>query len=946
MVLDVSSSMSGTSINKSKEAVETLANKLLPKLNKEGKPLNRMAYIRFASGAKIDMTLDQNTDNAETNLQKYLNYVTDTHTGLGNDTNWELGLTLANEMAVDNDRATFVIFLTDGNPTARNSRGVARGTTNPLTNEQVRADGTRCYGEYEVFGNGSGDGTGNNYNCALEVAKDIVGKNKYFYTIGVGNVSRLNAFADAVDASQPAGQDRVGHYEAKNAEDLETIFNEIYKQISEVTGWADVKAEDGITSLTSTAKKSILTNVDGDFEYWIADPPTNWSTMTDDERSSYNPPDTAYKKWAIGQTDCKPAKYENGTVVWDMGDEFMLQDGYTYKVTFRAWPSQRAYDLLADLNNGLTYGDSKYTADEWAQVDETTHALKTNDKEQKVTGSYATYKDGVLEIPEGEDARTFTKQYGTVDPLTMDDNTLSVKKVWENGNDRRAPKNVVMSIIRDGDTENPYLTKTLVPSEQGDGIWTNTEWSNIHIACGLLKVKTTNNSIIPYETGHDYALKENMQGDDVYWELDADISHPMVISYEGSDGKPRDKRTAMLVKAEKPAAMTTDYYKDSSNEEYFKVGGNYYKAVPFTNAELTATNSRKSFIDLSKTVEDGYVSGDEFEITFKVTDSKASGGKIAFSVRATGSDANLDETVVTTSAEPAIVHTDSGDTTYFVINSGDEYTLNIQPGWNVRFLNLSKNATFEFEETNTGDGYKFIKAELDGEAAPAAKITGTVEESNHVYKVAYTNKAIRKPVKFLKQNGENKEALNGAAFELLQIKEGHDIKMYLKETKDTTGSYDVYTPDQVLASYNNQHPGETPAIDVTDDILTEMRFQKEFTISDGDAGVVLMIPYGRANKYKLKETKAPEGFIILEEITFDLDEAGNVQNASPANAVKITGKTETDPAQVVVYNTPGTPLPHTGGPGALAYTLGGLVLLIASAVMYGFRRRHKERRSA
>ena len=45
-------------------------------------------------------------------------------------------------------------------------------------------------------------------------------------------------------------------------------------------------------------------------------------------------------------------------------------------------------------------------------------------------------------------------------------------------------------------------------------------------------------------------------------------------------------------------------------------------------------------------------------------------------------------------------------------------------------------------------------------------------------------------------------------------------------------------------------------------------------------------------------------------------------------------------------NNPGVELPHTGGPGTLMYTLSGLLVLIASAVMYGFRRRHEERRSA
>ncbi len=41
----------------------------------------------------------------------------------------------------------------------------------------------------------------------------------------------------------------------------------------------------------------------------------------------------------------------------------------------------------------------------------------------------------------------------------------------------------------------------------------------------------------------------------------------------------------------------------------------------------------------------------------------------------------------------------------------------------------------------------------------------------------------------------------------------------------------------------------------------------------------------------------------------------------------------------------GIELPSTGGPGTLPYTLGGLMLIIASALMYGFRVRRRERRS-
>ena len=49
---------------------------------------------------------------------------------------------------------------------------------------------------------------------------------------------------------------------------------------------------------------------------------------------------------------------------------------------------------------------------------------------------------------------------------------------------------------------------------------------------------------------------------------------------------------------------------------------------------------------------------------------------------------------------------------------------------------------------------------------------------------------------------------------------------------------------------------------------------------------------------------------------------------------------------IIITNSNGVALPNTGGPGTIMYTLSGLLVLIASAVMYGFRRRHEERRAA
>ena len=45
-----------------------------------------------------------------------------------------------------------------------------------------------------------------------------------------------------------------------------------------------------------------------------------------------------------------------------------------------------------------------------------------------------------------------------------------------------------------------------------------------------------------------------------------------------------------------------------------------------------------------------------------------------------------------------------------------------------------------------------------------------------------------------------------------------------------------------------------------------------------------------------------------------------------------------------IHNSTGKELPMTGGPGTFLYTLSGIALILASALMYGFRMRRRERR--
>ena len=81
---------------------------------------------------------------------------------------------------------TFVIFVSDGDPTFRVSR---YGAEDKEISEYSRDN---IYLENNLFGNGTSDPNNRNFDAAVVEAKSIVNHNKNFYTIGISNdVSKM-----------------------------------------------------------------------------------------------------------------------------------------------------------------------------------------------------------------------------------------------------------------------------------------------------------------------------------------------------------------------------------------------------------------------------------------------------------------------------------------------------------------------------------------------------------------------------------------------------------------------------------------------------------------------------------------------------------------------------------------------------------------------------------
>ena len=297
-----------------------------------------------------------------------------TYTGLtpSGGTNWEEALQKANEMSVADDRSTFVIFITDGNPTFRQTRGeytdAQLGTISTNNNAgQPTTDLSALHAQYNVFGPGSGDwkenadaiekgyrvsqtgstGEGRNYAVALEQAKSIVEQNKNFYTLGIGPaVGRLKTLAS--DAGAPGN-----YYEATDVDGLNAEMNKIISQIKGELGYSNVSITDGITPLTQTVQKAGMSDdlpAEDDFVY------EKYRAATQEDVEAGNAAAVGEMKWFSWNPEDEGAALAtyntaDGAVEWNLGEHFFLEEGVKYRCSLKYGPVRKR---MIRLRNSIT----------------------------------------------------------------------------------------------------------------------------------------------------------------------------------------------------------------------------------------------------------------------------------------------------------------------------------------------------------------------------------------------------------------------------------------------------------------------------------------------------------------------------------------------------------------------------------------------------------------
>ncbi|MBR0456137.1 MAG: VWA domain-containing protein [Firmicutes bacterium] len=706
VVFDRSGSMGGDNIwrlNTAKNAVKNMAETLL-----DGDITGvKMALVSFSTTAS---TVQEFTDDYDT----YEDAV-DGLTASGG-TNWEQALSVANRMAVDSDAATYVVFVTDGDPTFRVSRGDV--DNNALRTETYNSNTTyQYYRNNHVYGEGNNDSANRNFDYAAEEVKSILDSNKTFYAIGVSaDVTKVQNLVDEAGGGTA--------YLATDSAALEEAFANITQSIKTNLGFGDVEITDGITALTNAEMKVMQTVDPNSFKYY----------RYGGENNKYGA-DYAHKtEWTTRAADgCAAATYSetDGAVHWDMGETFQLENDVTYVVEFTVWPSQAAYDLVADLNNGLrTY--ASLTDAEKAQVVEVTpptatttgtYALKTNTDQVNATYNKTTKTGDTVTISDTTDIdANYTE--GTLQNMSLDSDDITVKKEWHNALDPRVETGITLTVTKDGSA---YLDN--VSLNNGNN-WTS---GKEYISTGFI-TKTSDGRYNVREKGHEYTVTEPASFS-YYWDLTADVYRPMVIN----------GTLTMLIKTDNPTG--------TEGTDYYVIDGKSYQVSETTHPQLVAKNDRRSNLNLSKNVETNPNPNPNATFTYTITVTDINGDAVWFGAQ--DKDGNTVPIENYSSNVTPQVDASGNPTGSYSVPSGAQFTISIKDGWNVRFFNLPTGTTYSIQETAMSTGYGFVKAETstevtdpdyaaDYQATPGTvrgdTVTGTIDQPNNVFSVAYTNK--------------------------------------------------------------------------------------------------------------------------------------------------------------------------------------------------------------
>ena len=788
------------------------------------------------------------------------------HASGATGTNWEAGLTSAITALSNSGRdsdATYVIFLTDGEP-----------------NRYISDEGWRDW--WGVWHNAGEERSGNADTSRSEaqdeanliVSGRTTGSNQFagsaLYGVFCGSSSGSNQLSTLVTA---AGG--VSTIKATSKSEIENAFRSIATTIVENIGSSNVSTNDGITALSGVSAH--VSGAAGAFRYYIAYEATKKDdgsyTYVNDDGDTVTITDASKIgsfEDAEGNTkyyydrkvwdEAPGAAYNQDTgVTWDLSDVGTLKGGRIYTVAFDVWPSQDAYDLIADLDNKVTtLGEQTDDVNEqlFVTVDGTvyeynkttqtwTGGLTTAQLQQRInsatTVSYNLKTNTHLDTSYTYQNQNYTDSIAFVQgAMPLVSYEMDVFKLWDDSiNPRNRTDQVDFYLLVSGkyyqndgsfaDTkDNAYILTT----KEDD--WTD----SVQIAPGFATLND-DGTLDVKETGHKYALEEIPSTDPEYegysQEFTTQTVRPMVINGTLTN--------LVLVDADnpKPAGATT-----------YTIGDETYYVSGTSTSSLTGTNHKTAELDITKAIDatESDKTADQlnsetftYEVTFNVPEGGDVSGINYWIYEQNDSGWTLPEYDSDGLGKDYAPygHTDGAKysgTKSSTSASGQTVTatVTIKRGQVVRFTNLPTGTTYTIVETKangqdlTDQGYvvdsvKSTNGTAGAETIANDKITGEIEAHNTRYYNQFTNKLVAvdaelKVTKAMDYNwtdGDNSyeftlTAVDGAPLPYKNASEGN--KVTVSSSAALTKSFGLirFTQAGTYTYTITETDGENPAI--------------------------------------------------------------------------------------------------------------------------------------
>lgn len=338
-----------TRLEVAKTAVNNLVRQLLAnnKTNPNSANSVNVSLVTFSNTATVKMGLTANEGS-----------ITSTVSGLkaGGGTNWEDALATASSIKTRDGASVSVVFVSDGDPTFRASRG-----TEEKDFQSNYDSNTKKY----YYGQGYDDTSGQCYKFAKTEAQKIVKENRWeFYSVAAfGNVGNMQQLVT------DSGEQANGHYfEASDSSSLNTAFDSIVKSITTTVSYTNVSIHDAL----SQSVNYVLPN-------------------------GAKEPTFTYRKNGELWTPTTLAKVEDRAVVWNVGD---LEPNVTYSVTFRVQLTQEAYNAAAPKDDEEAVTSVKTNSDDEAK-DYVRYQIKTDVNGTPTTSKpeNAKYKSPIVNVP-------------------------------------------------------------------------------------------------------------------------------------------------------------------------------------------------------------------------------------------------------------------------------------------------------------------------------------------------------------------------------------------------------------------------------------------------------------------------------------------------------------------------------------------------------------------